>query len=180
MDVGDDALTSFQVRSETGEWFVSVEAKISPNLRDPKKAVVAAHQMTCFARGSQSVRAIRDPSVIRSGKVTTRLVLLTGDDNDILLAPFRRRAIVKSEVMWSAEKPRKLWTNFNAEIYDFMVECESPRHCEHHIINARQTVGAIGQGKLFLESASKQAKVFMAEEYLAQVDFAIAVFTMLW
>ena len=65
-------------------------------------------------------------------------------------------------------------------MYDFMVECESRRHCEHHTMNARQTVGAIGQGKLFLESASKQAKVFMAEEYMAHVDFAIAVFTMFW
>jgi hypothetical protein len=54
--------------------------------------------------------------VIRSGKVTTRLVLLTGADRVILLAPFNRRAIVKSEVMWSAEKPRKLCTNFNAEM----------------------------------------------------------------
>ncbi len=61
-----------------------------------------------------------------------------------------------------------------------MVEWESPRHCEHQTIKARQTVGAIGHGKLFLESASKQAKVFMAEEYFAQVDFAIAVFTMFW
>jgi hypothetical protein len=61
-----------------------------------------------------------------------------------------------------------------------MVEWESPRHCEHQTIKARQTVGAIGQGKLFLESASKQAKVFMAEEYFAHVDFAMAVFTMFW
>jgi hypothetical protein len=93
-----------------------VDAKISPSLREPKKAVVAAHQMTCFVSGSQSVRAIREPSVIRRGKVTTRLVLLTGADRVILLAPFKRRAIVKSEVMWSAEKPRKLCTNFNAEM----------------------------------------------------------------
>ncbi len=62
------------------------------------------------------MRAIRDPIVIRSGKVTTRLVLLTGADRVILLAPFNRRAIVKSEVIWSAEKPRKLCTNFNAEM----------------------------------------------------------------
>jgi|688.fasta_scaffold1058227_2 hypothetical protein len=61
-----------------------------------------------------------------------------------------------------------------------MVEWESPRHCEHQTIKARQTVGAIGHGKLFLESASKQAKVFMAEEYFDQVDFAIAVFTIFW
>jgi hypothetical protein len=40
-----------------------------------------------------------------------------------------------------------------------MVEWESPRHCEHQTMKARQTVGAIGQGKVFLESASKQAKV---------------------
>ena len=61
-----------------------------------------------------------------------------------------------------------------------MVEWESLRPCEHQTIKARQTVGAIGHGKLFLESASKQAKVFMAEEYFDQVDFAIAVFTIFW
>ncbi len=34
-----------------------------------------------------------------------------------------------------------------------------------------------GQGKTFLESASKQAKVLSAEEYFVQVDFAMAEFT---
>jgi hypothetical protein len=34
-----------------------------------------------------------------------------------------------------------------------------------------------GQGKTFLESASKQANVLSAEEYFVQVDFAMAEFT---
>jgi hypothetical protein len=69
---------SFQVRSDTREWSVSLGAKISPSRSEPKKEVVAAHQMTCLVSGSQGERAILDPMVIKRGMVTTLRVLLEG------------------------------------------------------------------------------------------------------
>jgi hypothetical protein len=46
-----------------------------------------------------------------------------------------------------------------------------------HTMKARHAEIGRGQGKTFLESASKHANVFRAEGYFVQVDFAMAEFT---
>ena len=115
MDDGEDALTSFHVRSEMGEWLVSLGAKISPRRREPKNDVVAAHQKTCFVSGSQGDLAILDPMVIKRGMVTTRRVLLDGRFKPIFEMPVRSRLIVASFVIYSQLKPLSVCTNLIAD-----------------------------------------------------------------
>ena len=115
MDDGEDALTSFHVRSEMGEWPVSLGAKISPRRREPKNDVVAAHQKTCFVSGSQGDCAILDPMVIKRGMVTTRRVLLDGRFKPIFEMPVRSRLIVASFVIYSQLKPLSVCTNLIAD-----------------------------------------------------------------
>lgn len=114
-DDSDDAFTSFNVRSEMAEWADSEEARISPKRKEPKKAQALAVQITCFVSGSQSVFAILVPRFVKSGKVTTLLVLFDGVAIAILDAPFSSCEMAKSEEMWSCGMPRKLCTNFNAD-----------------------------------------------------------------
>jgi hypothetical protein len=115
IDDGEDALMSLQVRSEMGEWPVSLGAKISPRRREPKKDVVAAHQKTCFVSGSQGDLAILDPMVIKRGMVTTRRVLLDGRFKPIFEMPVRSRLIVASFVIYSQLKPLSVCTNLIAD-----------------------------------------------------------------
>jgi hypothetical protein len=96
IEEGEEALTSFHVRSDTVECADSDDANISPRRKEPKKDVVAAVQMTCFVSESQFVLAIFDPIAINKGKVTTRRVLRTGAECEIFSAPLSNWVKVKS------------------------------------------------------------------------------------
>jgi hypothetical protein len=157
MEVSEDSLTSFHVKSDSAECEVSVGASISPSLREPKKAVVEAAHMTCFVRGSQDVRAIFDPNVTKRGSVTTRLVFVVGTERAILEAPLSSWLSVKSSVMYSHEKPLSPCTNFIADRYDLIVDGANFLVLWHQTTKARQAVIGMGQAFTFLVSASKQA-----------------------
>jgi len=106
IEVGEDALTSFHVRCVVGEKFDSVGARSSPIRNEPKKPVVHADQITCFCRGSHFDEAMREPSVSRTGSVTTRLLLCLGLFWEVRFPePFMRRGRSVSSVMWDDWKP---------------------------------------------------------------------------
>jgi len=64
--------------------------------------------------------------------------------------------------------------------YALMVLGCKPLFVWHQTTNALHVSTDRGQGKVWQEAASKQANVFMAEEYFPQVDLATELFRMPW
>jgi hypothetical protein len=74
-------------------------------------------------------------------------------------------------------KLHMVWTNLIAERYDLIVAGDNFLTLDPHTMKALHAEICRGQGKTFLESASKHAKVLRAEEYFVQVDLAMAELT---
>ena len=158
------------MRSDAGAKAVSEEARISPIRSDPKKAVVAAAQITCFVSGDQDVSATRSLNSRSSGKVNTLLVEVEGlEARSIWLTPLMRSEVNWSVERWALGRPLSVCTNFNAERYAIMVVLFKWRAEWHQMTNARQISGDSGQWKDVPHAISKAEKVFRAEEYFPHV-----------
>ncbi len=77
----------------------------------------------------------------------------------------------KSSEMCFEDRFRRVWANLIPDKYDFIVEFCSFLDWWHHTTNARIVSAGTGYGKLEQHAASKQAKVFRADEYFSQVFF---------